>query len=338
MRAAVFEDVGVLSIKKVERPQIERPDHVLIEVELCSICGTDVHIMNDPPGYIATKGTILGHELVGKIIEVGEEVTTVKPGDRVVVNPNDYCGACSYCKNNLPNFCENIEAMGIDVDGGFAEIVRTSEKVVFKISEDVPAGVAAFAEPLACLLNGTEKIRIQPSDSVVVIGAGTIGLMFVQMAKAAGASPIIVSEPSELRRQYALEVGADFAVDPRETDLSSFVTEHTEIGADYSIEVVGSEMMQAINCTRKGGTVLLFGVNGNAVPSVVQSKITQSEIRVQGTWLANASFPKAVKVLESGVLDLENLITHTLPLEDTLDGIDLLRKGEGVEILIDPRK
>lgn len=337
MKAAVFEKEGVLVVKEVPMPKIVKEDEVIIEVELCSICGTDVHIMSTPPGYPATPNTILGHELVGKIVEIGNKVTTVKAGDRVVVNPNDYCGTCDYCKNNLPNFCTAIKAMGIDVDGGFAEYVKTSEKVVYKISDSLPAEIAAFAEPLACLLNGTKKLRVNPGESVVVIGAGTIGLMFIQMMKAAGAYPIIVSEPNANRRNFAIKSGADYVVDPTETDLEAFVRNIVPYGADYAIEVVGSQMMPAIQAVRKGGTVLLFGVNSKAVPQVIQSRITQYEIDVKGTWIANATFPLAVKILESGVLNLKDIITHTFPLEDTLSGIRTLASGEGVEIFINPK-
>lgn len=337
MKAAVFEKEGVLVVKDVPKPQIMKEDEVIIEVELCSICGTDVHIMATPPGYPATPNTILGHELVGKVVEIGTKVSSVTVGDRVVVNPNDYCGTCDYCKNNQPNFCTSIEAMGIDVNGGFAEFVKTSEKVVYKISDSLPAEIAAFAEPLACLLNGTKKLRVNPGESVVVIGAGTIGLMFIQMMKAAGAYPIIVSEPNVNRRSFAVKSGADFVVDPTETDIEGFVKNIVPLGADYAIEVVGSQMMPAIKTVRKGGTVLLFGVNSKAVPQVVQSRITQYEIDVKGTWIANATFPLAVKILESGVLNLKQLITHTFALEDTSKGIQTLASGEGVEIFIDPR-
>ena len=120
MRAAVFEGEGRLTLKEVPVPKIERPDQMIGKIEVCSICGTDVHMTNVPAGYPATPGTILGHELVATVVEVGEGVTQFKAGDRFVVNPNEYCGACYYCKNNLPNECEKIEAMGIDVDGGFA--------------------------------------------------------------------------------------------------------------------------------------------------------------------------------------------------------------------------
>ena len=336
MRAAVFEGNGVLKIKEVDIPQIHKSDDLIVKIELCSICGTDVHIMSVPPGYIANPGTILGHELVGGVVKVGEGVRGIKVGDRVVTNPNDYCGICAYCQKNLPNLCENIIPMGIGADGGFAEYVRVSEKVAHKISPGLPSEIAAFAEPLACLVNGKNKIPVSPGESVVVMGAGAIGLLFIQMMKACGASPVIVSEPAPLRREFARKCGADILVDPLTEDLEKIVKENTGIGADYALDIVGSQLLSGINAVRKGGTVLLFGFNAHAQPTIPQYMITNREIKVLGTWIANASFPQAVKILESGVLDLNPLITHTFPLEKTAEGIEILRRGEGIEILIDP--
>lgn len=337
MRAAVFEGEGKLVITEVDVPSIGKPDDVIIEVEVCSICGTDVHIMAVPPGYIAAPNTILGHELSGRVVEIGSGVRTIKVGDRVVVNPNDYCGVCKYCMKNLPNQCENIIPMGIGADGGFAEYVKTSERVVHKIADDLPAEIAAFAEPLACVVNGTQKIRIQPGESVLVIGAGPIGLLFVQMLKAAGASPIIVSEPTKLRQEYAKQCGADYVVNPMEENLEEFVKKITDIGVDAAVDVVGSQIWPAVQAIRKGGKVLVFGVNTKAEPKIVQSQVTFKEAQILGNWLANATFPTAVKILESGVLNLKPLITHTLPLDKIHEGIELLKKGQGIEIIIDPK-
>lgn len=337
MKAAVFEDVGVLKIKEVNSPKISKPDDIIVEIEMCSICGTDVHIMSVPPGYIAKKETILGHELVGKVIAVGDGVKTLKIGDRIVSNPNDYCGVCFYCQRNLPNLCENIIPMGIGADGGFAKYVRVSEKVAHKISNTLPPEIAAFAEPLACVVNGMNKIPVCIGDSVLIMGAGTIGLMFVQIMKSSGIYPIIVSEPVALRRDYAIKSGADFVVDPTKENLLEFVLSKTKVGVDFAIDAVGSQIWEAVQSVRKGGTVLLFGFNAKSKPFVEQYQITNREVAVLGSWVANASFPKAVKILESGVLNLSQLITHTLPLEKTAEGIEILRKGEGIEILIDLR-
>ena len=337
MKAAVFEGEGVLTLKEVEKPRIQKADDIIGRIEVCSICGTDVHMTNVPAGYPATPGTILGHELVAVVDEIGEDVKNFKVGDRFVVNPNEYCGTCAYCRKNLPNECENILAMGIDVDGGFAEYVRVSEKMAFKIPQDMPTEIAAFAEPLACVINASRKIRVNPSESVVVIGAGPIGMLFIQLMKAAGAYPIISVEPNPMRREYAVKCGADYTIDPMSQNTKDEVMKITEIGADYAIDVVGSQLMVAIDMIRKGGACLLFGNNAKAMPTVVQSQITYKEARVLGTWLANASFDQAVKMLASGTLNLEFMVTHTLPLEEIHEAIDLMRRGEGVEVLVDPR-
>ena len=169
------------------------------------------------------------------------------------------------------------------------------------------------------------------------MGAGAIGLMFTLMMKACGAYPVIVSEPAQMRRDFAKKCGADYVVNPFEEDLEKVVHDITRIGVDYAIDVVGSQIWEGVKAVRKGGTVLLFGFNGKAKPCFEQYHITNKEVAVLGTWIANASFPKAVKILESGILDLRPLITHTLPLEKTAEGIEILRRGEGIEIMIDPR-
>lgn len=337
MRAAVFEKEGVLRVKEVDVPKILKDDDLIVKVELCSICGTDVHIMSVPPSYAAKPNTILGHEFCGEVVAVGDHVKTIKVGDRIVGNPNDYCGVCTFCKLNLPNFCVNLLAMGIEVDGAFAEYVKISERCAFKISKDLPADVAAFAEPLACLLNGKNKIPVSPGDSVLICGAGAIGLLFLMVLKASGAGPIILSEPNENRRAIAKQCGADITVDPLNEDLQKVVSNVTEIGVDYAIDVVGSQIDTCLQCVRKAGAVLLFGLNANSTTNLKQYDITTKEVCVHGTWLANASFPKAVKILERGTLNLKPLVTHILPLDRLEEGIDLLRKGEGIEIMIDPR-
>lgn len=333
MKAAVFMGNGKLEFQERDIPGITKDDDVIIKVEACSICGTDVHIMSVPPGYIATPGTILGHELCGEIVKTGSGVSNVKAGDRVVVNPNDYCGTCDYCVNGLPNHCVNIKAMGIHVDGGFAEYVRTSAKMVHKISSELPMKIAVFAEPLACAVNGINKINVKPAEKVLVIGGGPIGLLMVQLMKASGAD-VVCSEPNETRRGFALKSGADHVVDPMKEDVAEFVNDKLGKPADVVIDVVGSQIETAIKSVRRGGRILLFGVNTKAVPQIVQSDIIFKEVAILGTWLANSTFPRAVEILESGVLDLDCLVTDVMPLDELESGIDKLRSGNGIEIII----
>jgi len=336
MLAAVFEGEGKLTLKEVPVPKLERADQVLLKVDAVSICGTDVHIVEVPPGYIATPNTILGHEFVGTVVEKGANVTHLDIGDRVVVNPNDYCGVCTYCRKNLPNECENIVALGIHADGAFAEYCRVSGKVAYKISKDVPVEWAACAEPLACVINGTQKVRVQPGETTAVIGAGPIGLIMAMMFKAAGAGKVIIAEKAPYRLEHARKMKIGRVVDVNTESLKDVVMEETGIGADIVADVVGSQLTTAIDLARKGGKVLVFGVNTKAVAQFHQCEVTFKELQVLGTWLANATFPEAVRVLESGLLDIGGLITDTIPLADIHKGLETLGKGEAVKIIVKP--
>jgi 2-desacetyl-2-hydroxyethyl bacteriochlorophyllide A dehydrogenase len=336
MKAAIFESEGRLVLKEVLVPSIENDDEIIIRVESASICGTDVHILEVPPGFIAPEGIILGHELAGRIESVGPGVTDLKVGDKVVINPNDYDCTCRFCKTNLPNQCENLYALGVKVNGGFSKYCKVSSKVCHKIDPGVSADEAAFAEPLACVINGTEKVRLQPGESVLVLGAGPIGMLYLKLFKMGGASKVIVSEISEYRRKLAKENGADMVIDPSKEDLEDIVLKETNGGADIIVDAIGTQLDIAIRAAGKNGKILLMGVNEKAQPRISQSQVTFKEIQIIGTWLANATFPKAVQLIESGKLKLKKLITHRLPLEEIHKGIDLINEGKAFKVMINP--
>lgn len=335
MIAAVFESEGNLVLKEVDVPRVGRPDQVLLQVEAVSICGTDVHITAVPPGYIATPNTILGHEFVGTVVELGANVHHLQLGDRVVVNPNDYCGVCAYCRKNMPNECEHIEALGIDYDGAFAKYCRVSGKVAYKISKDVPVDVAACAEPLACAVNGLKKVHVIPGDTVAVIGGGPIGLMLAMLLRASGAGTIYLLEVAPYRIEFAKKLGFE-VINPVEQNAKEIIDAATGIGADIVYDVTGSQIKTAVDLVRKGGSVVLFGVNKRARAEIAQSEITTKEIAVLGTWLANATFPEAVRILEKKMIDVEALITDVIPLSDLKAGIEKLAKGQAVKVNVKP--
>lgn len=338
MKAAVFEKEGVLTLKDVKKPEITRPDQVLIEVEACSICGTDVHITSVPAGYIATENTILGHEFCGHIVELGSDVHHLKLGDRVVVNPNNYCGVCTYCRKNLPNQCEHIEALGIDYDGAFAKYCCVSGKVAYRISEELPAELAACVEPLACAVNGLHKVRLNPGTSAVIVGSGPIGLMITMLLKAAGVSQIFLLETAPWRIEFAKNLDIAQIIDPIHQDAAKIILDATKIGADYVFDVTGSQMVSSINYVRKGGQVVLFGVNKKARTQVAQCEITTKEITVFGTWLANATFPEAIRILEEQIIDLNPLVTDVIPLSQIHEGLEKLRRGQAVKVIVKPEE
>ncbi len=336
MKAVVFEGEGKYSIKDVPEPKIEKSTDVLLEVLAASICGTDLHILEVPPGHPATPGVILGHEYVGKVVEVGSEVQNLKVGDHVVVDPNITCGFCDYCRLGLPNMCENMTTLGIFINGGFAKYNVAPAKQLYKISKDLPIEEAIFAEPLSCVLNATRKIALHPGESAVVLGAGPIGLYFTMLLKSAGGYPVIVSEPHPFRRSKALEVGADIVVNPKEEDLREKVLEATRLGADVVVDAVGVLLEDALKVVRRGGRVLLFGQNAQYVNKIRQNDITRNEITVMGSYIANRTFPMVVKVLEARLLPLTKLITDRIKISEFEKGLAKMREGSAIEVIVYP--
>ena len=332
MKAAIYRGIGILNIEEVPVPDLSNSKEVMIKITECSICGTDVHMMKVPPTFEAKPNTILGHELVGKVVEVGADVTTIKVGDRVVVNPNENCEVCRYCKTGRFNHCLNNKSMGIDTDGGFAEYVKTSEKQVHVVPDCISDDHAVFAEPLACAMNGYSRIKIGLLSKVVVFGCGPIGLIFAMLARKDGAQVIVV-EPNPHRIKIAKELGFDVC-NPFEEKVADFVISKFGTLADYAIDAAGSQLPAAIDACDCCGTILIFGVNNKIEPPIIPGKIQNKELTIMGSFIAKNTFPAALEVLKSGILDLDPLITHILPLEEVRHGMDLMTSGEGMEIII----
>ena len=337
MRAAVFVGDGKLELQERPLPRVAKSDDVLLRVTAASVCGSDIQILNVPPGHPATVGAILGHEYTGEVLEVGDAVRHVLPGDHVIISPDLRCGYCYFCENGRTNMCENRTTLGIFLDGGFTEYNVAPARAVFKVDARVPAEIAAMGEPLAVTLHGVGRVNIKPGDSVVILGAGPIGTLFTLLAKMCGAGRIIVSEPADGRRRHVADLGIDAVVNPKEQDLKEVVMELTPRGADIVVDAVGVLFGQAMHVTRRGGKILLFGVNAKAETTFRQFDITDNELDVLGSYIFdNTLFPRAIKVLESGTLPLEKLVTHCLPLEQIHDGIRLLRNGEALKVIITP--
>jgi threonine dehydrogenase-like Zn-dependent dehydrogenase len=333
MRAAVYEGEGRLVIRDVPEPTAAA-DEVVIEVEACGVCGSDVQIINVPPGHPSTPPVIIGHEFVGRVHAVGSAVRDVEIGSRVVVDPDPKCGACASCRAGRPANCENIVALGVYRDGALARYVAAPANSVYPVSEDVPAELAALIEPLACVVNGTNRAAIRPGESAVVFGAGAIGCLFIAVLHAAGAARVIAVEPSADRAPVALAVGADLVLTPE-----AWAERRAEVlpgGGDVVIDAVGSVLPQAIEAAAMGARVVVFGMNGNARPPVHQVEITEKGLAIFGSYISNFTFPAAIRLVESGRLNLAPMITAVVPLEETLEGIARLRSGEAVKIVITP--
>jgi threonine dehydrogenase-like Zn-dependent dehydrogenase len=332
MPAAVLADVGTLAVVERPVPSIREATDVLLDVQACGICGTDLHILSTPPGQPATIGAVLGHEFVGVVREVGTGVTTLRPEDRVAVAPNVTCGQCVWCRRGFPNHCENWTTHGIYVDGGLAPHVVVPAASCYPISASLPAHVAALAEPLSTVVNGVRLAEVFPGETAAVIGAGPVGLMFAALLELSGAS-VIVLEPVNRRAALAADMGADHVVDPTHADAAAVTRELTGgLGADVVVDAVGSQLATALDLVRKAGRIVLFGMDDQARTDLAQVRITRDELRLVGSFVGKDVFPDAIRLLEQGRLDLEPLVTHRISLEHLPEAVEELRTGRAVKV------
>lgn len=334
MFVPVFLGNGVLEAQERPQPQIKNPDDVLLRVEACGLCGTDLNILAVPPAHKATPGIVMGHEFVGTVEAVGAGVKYLREGERVVVAPRLTCNQCRYCRRGLPNQCEDYKTLGITLDGGLAPYVVAPERALYTISRAVPLDDAVFAEVLACVATGTTRVPVNAGENVVILGAGPVGLLFAMVYRASGAGKIIVSDVAPFRLDVARKNGADVVVNSREQDLEAIVKEHTDLGADLVVDAVGALLPQAAKLARRGGRIVLFGLQPNALPPVSQYLITRYELTVYGAFGAANQFPGVVQMLESGMVKPSSLITHRIPATEVSKAFDAMRAGETMKVIV----
>lgn len=335
MVGGVFASNGQLELTERPVPRIERSTDVLLHVEACGICGTDLKILSVPQGHDATPGVILGHEFVGTVQDAGADVVSLRRGDRVVVAPNIACGQCRWCQRGAWLHCEHFTTHGIFQDGGLAPYVRVPASACHRISPDVPAHIAALAEPLSTVVHGAQLAAVFPGETAVVIGAGPIGLLYTALLRHAGATVVVV-EPTAHRAELAHAMGASAAIEPGSDELRDTLHRITDgLGADVVIDAVGSQFSTALQLVRKRGRIVLFGANTNATGSITQYDITRNQLQVLGAYVGQDVFPVAVRLLEQGTLDLEPLVTHRIKLDQLPEAVEDLRAGRAVKVQVE---
>lgn len=344
MKAAVFYGPNDMRLEDVEMPSYNEKE-LLVKVNVAAVCGTDVRIFQGKKTKGVRTPSVIGHELVGTIYEVGGEVKGFEVGERIAVEPVIPCGSCHYCQNAMENVCANRTAIGYEYDGGFAEYIRIPEaalksKNIIKIPDHVSLEKAVIAEPLACCINGMKKANVKVNDVVVIIGGGPIGLLHVQLAKIAGAKTVILSELIEHRREKAELSGADIVVNPESESLINIVKKATEgLGADVVITAIGIPQLvnESITLLKKGGTLNLFagftqGVTSNIDPNFIH----YNEINVNGTSsLTRAYFKEAMSLIESGRINTEIISTKGFNLDNIEEAINSVQSGKGMKSIIE---
>ena len=347
MLAAVYHGPNDLRIDNVPIPNIGSGE-ILVKVISASICGTDLRIYHGnhrmyPEGTVR----IPGHEVVGKIAEIGNEVVGYSIGQRVFCAPNTGCGHCDQCITGNNNLCANYDAIGVTSDGGFAEYVRIPENSVrqgnvIPISETVDPAVAALVEPFACVLRGQNALHIEPGEVVLIMGAGPIGVMHIKLAKARGAGRIIVSEPVQARADQAKRMGADRVVNPNTEDLKTILLEESHgRGADAIIVAAPAHAAQetALEVAAIGGRINYFGGLPKDRPMITinSNLIHYKELVITGTTACStADCWQASQLVNSGVIDLSDIVSQRFPLEEAVLAFTAAEDYKSLKIVLEP--
>lgn len=339
MRAAVFSYPPHVEVNEVENPRPAKGE-VLVKVKAAALCGTDLRIARRGHSAIAQgEKRILGHEVIGEVVELGEGIVDFKEGMLVAVAPNFGCGKCVMCAQGLTHHCPESKALGITFDGGFAEYLLVPENAVrqgnvFPLPEGADPVKLSFVEALACVVHGFLPLRVSFRDKVLIYGAGAIGLMFLELSKLSGAKKVWMVDLSEERLKIAEEHGA----------VGILAEEGVKGKVDNPDVVVVAApapraQMEAIEVASLFGRINFFGGLPPQVKEVpiATNLIHYKELVVTGTTRSNNFYFKiALDLLLDGQLDLSYLVTHVLPLEDIEQGLYLMEKQEALKVVIVP--
>ncbi|MBS1252684.1 MAG: scyllo-inosose 3-dehydrogenase [Anaerolineales bacterium] len=345
-----------LEVRDWEDPE-PGPHDVVLEVQACGVCGSDMHFYEtDEDDYILYPGltkfpTILGHEFSGKVVEVGKDVTTRKPGDMVTVEEMIWCGRCVPCRNGYPNHCTNLEEIGFTIPGAFANYIAVDEKFCWPIDaiaerlgdERAAYEVGALTEPTCVAYNAMFERAggFRPGHYVSVFGTGPIGLAAIGLAKAAGAGIIAAFEISPQRLGLAKQVGADYAYDPREVEAGEVMMELSKgEGFDFHVEAAGAphltvpEMEKALAIN---GKILQIGRAAQKVPMYLESfQVRRSQFYGAQGHSGHETFPNVIRMVAAGRLDLSPIITSHYDLGETVDAIAKSTERTDGKIMIHP--
>jgi 2-desacetyl-2-hydroxyethyl bacteriochlorophyllide A dehydrogenase len=316
MRAAVVVKPDEIAVKEVDVPRISKDD-VLIRVKYCGICGTDISILH---GIYSSEylPLIPGHEFVGHVAKVGDEVNGFREGELVTADINMGCGQCFYCRRNAVLMCKECRQLGIHTGGAFAEYISVPASHVYRLSEDIPVENGALIEPVSNVVRAAKMGGITFANSVVVIGAGPAGLLHLQMAKNCGAAPIIVIGKHPARLEYAKKLGADFTILTGENDVETVKRSTDGRGADFVIESVGriDVYEKAFRFVRPGGRIMAFGiVEANRTAQFKPFQVVLNEMSITGSCAGMGDdFSEAIRLVQYNRFVLEPFTTVKIPL------------------------
>jgi L-iditol 2-dehydrogenase len=333
MKALVLREYGKLVYEEIADPRVQ-PDEVLVEVKACGICGSDVHGMDGSTGR-RIPPVVMGHEASGVIVECGPAAGNWRVGDRVTFDSTIWCGECWHCRRGEINLCEARRVLGVSCaeyrrDGAFAGYVAVPHRILYCIPDGVGFDRAALAEPLSIAFHAVRLARPGVNDSAVVVGAGMIGLLILQVLKVAGCGQVILADVDAGKLKRALDSGADAALDPAADGFAEQVRARTSgRGADLSFEAVGlsASVQTALSSVRKGGRLVLVGNIAPKVDLALQSAVTR-EIAMLGSCASQGEYPACLDLIAEGRVRLDSLISARAPLSAGASWFERLYKRE----------
>ncbi len=347
MLAAIYEGPGRMEVREVPRPECTH-DGLVIRVNACAICGTDVRILGSGQANVRIPNTI-GHEITGVVAEVGPKVNDFKVGDRVAARPNIPCGKCRQCLRGMQNFCtgKDRRSFGYALPGGFAEYMHVPEQAirvgaVFHVPDEADLDEVTIFEPFGCVVNGQEMVAPTVGDIVAIVGAGPVGCMHLALAKMRGASKTIIVDLLAPRLDLAGRFGPDVSIDATREDPVKRALEETDgQGADVVIVACSAHrpQEQALEMAARGGRVSYFAGLPHDRPTITfnSNLLHYKQLALYGVTGANfRQHNLAFDLLARRQVDGRTLITHKLPLRDILEGFRIVRAGEGLKVLIKP--
>ncbi|HZP60769.1 MAG TPA: galactitol-1-phosphate 5-dehydrogenase [Opitutaceae bacterium] len=343
MKALVLTDYHRFAIEDRPKPQ-PRPDEVVVRVRACGICGSDVHGMDGSTGR-RIPPIVMGHEAAGEIDELGADVTGWKEGERVTFDSTVYCGKCWHCRRGEVNLCDNRRVLGVSCsdyrrDGAFAEYVAVPQHILYRLPAKLSFDQAAMVEAVSVAAHAVQRAALPSGASAVVVGSGMIGLLVVQVLRAAGCRLVVAIDLDESRLRLAKKLGATevlAAGDPAVADKVRGLTGGH--GADAAFEVVGitPTLKTAIACVRKGGSVTLVGNLAPQVELPLQTVVTR-ELRLNGTCASAGEYPACLDLIADGKINVTEFISAVAPLEDGPKWFEKLHRGEKglMKVLLKP--
>ncbi|MDP9382382.1 MAG: zinc-dependent alcohol dehydrogenase family protein [Chloroflexota bacterium] len=336
MRAVVVEKPETATVLDVPRPT-PGPGEVVVQVAACGICGTDKHIYAG--SFLSHYPLTPGHEFAGVVSDIGPGVHEVREGDRVAVDPSLFCGECYYCRKLQGNHCVRWGAIGDTTNGAFAEYVKVPARNCYKLSDSLSFEEAAVIEPLSCVAWGQKRLQAQPGDSVLLLGAGPMSLLWTQMLRHGNASQIVVTDLHEPRLAMARGLGASATV-PAGEGQAERLHELAPHGFDVVIDVTGipAVLQSGFDYVAPMGKVMVFGVCPlKSTITVEPFQVYNKDLTILGSMALNYTFLPAIAMLESGVVDVKPMLTHRLPLEDFTHALSLAGSRESMKVQIAPQ-